>query len=212
MAGAAMNKNAITLILALSLGLSACGSPNDQVPLSQAPLAGAAIGGPFTLTDQDGKQRSYSEFDGKYRIIYFGYTNCPDICTPDLQHLMAGLSQFEKANPKLAGKVQPLFITVDPQRDTPAVLKQFVTAFHPRLIGLTGSEDQIAAAAKSFAVYYQKMEGSSPDAYLMSHSQTPFLMGPDGKPLALMPADTPNTEVNEGDPKLVVAELAKWVR
>ena len=212
MAGAAMNKNAITLILALSLGLSACGSPNDQVPLSQAPLAGAAIGGPFTLTDQDGKQRSYSEFDGKYRIIYFGYTNCPDICTPDLQHLMAGLNQFEKANPKLAGKVQPLFITVDPQRDTPAILKQFVTAFHPRLIGLTGSEDQIAAAAKSFAVYYQKMEGSSPDAYLMSHSQTPFLMGPDGKPLALMPADTPNTEANEGDPKLVVAELTKWVR
>jgi protein SCO1/2 len=212
MAGAAMNKNAITLILALSLGLSACGSPNDQVPLSQAPLAGAAIGGPFTLTDQDGKQRSYSEFDGKYRIIYFGYTNCPDICTPDLQHLMAGLSQFEKANPKLAGKVQPLFITVDPQRDTPAILKQFVTAFHPRLIGLTGSEDQIAATAKSFAIFYEKMEGSSPDAYLMSHSQTPFLMGPDGKPLALMPADTPNTEVNEGDPKLVVAELAKWVR
>lgn len=212
MAGAAMNKNAITLILALSLGLSACGSPNDQVPLSQAPLAGAAIGGPFTLTDQDGKQRSYSEFDGKYRIIYFGYTNCPDICTPDLQHLMAGLSQFEKANPELAGKVQPLFITVDPQRDTPAILKQFVTAFHPRLIGLTGSEDQIAAAAKSFSVYYQKMEGSSPDAYLMSHSQTPFLMGPDGKPLALMPADTPNTEANEGDPKLVVAELTKWVR
>lgn len=212
MAGAAMNKNAITFILALSLGLSACGSSNDQVPLSQAPLAGAAIGGPFTLTDQDGKQRSYSEFDGKYRIVYFGYTNCPDICTPDLQHLMAGLSQFEKANPKLAGKVQPLFITVDPQRDTPAVLKQFVTAFHPRLIGLTGSEDQIAATAKSFAIFYEKMEGSSPDAYLMSHSQTPFLMGPDGKPLALMPADTPNTEVNEGDPKLVVAELAKWVR
>lgn len=212
MAGAAMNKNAITLILALSLGLSACGSSNDQVPLSQAPLAGAAIGGPFTLTDQDGKQRSYSEFDGKYRIVYFGYTNCPDICTPDLQHLMAGLSQFEKANPKLAGKVQPLFITVDPQRDTPAVLKQFVTAFHPRLIGLTGSEDQIAATAKSFAIFFEKMEGSSPDAYLMSHSQTPFLMGPDGKPLALMPADTPNTEVNEGDPKLVVAELAKWVR
>lgn len=212
MAGAAMNKNAITLILGLSLGLSACGSSNDQVPLSQAPLAGAAIGGPFTLTDQDGKQRSYSEFDGNYRIVYFGYTNCPDICTPDLQHLMAGLSQFEKANPKLAGKVQPLFITVDPQRDTPAVLKQFVTAFHPRLIGLTGSEDQIAATAKSFAIFYEKMEGSSPDAYLMSHSQTPFLMGPDGKPLALMPADTPNTEVNEGDPKLVVAELAKWVR
>lgn len=210
MAGAAMNKNVTTLIVALAL--TACGQANEQVPLSQAPLAGAAIGGPFTLIDQDGKQRRYAEFDGKYRIIYFGYTNCPDICTPDMQHMMAGLAQFEKANPKLAGKVQPIFITVDPQRDTPAVLKQFVTAFHPRLIGLTGSEEAIAGAAKSFAVHYERVEGSSPDAYLMSHSQTPFLMGPDGKPLALMPADTPNTEANEGDPKLVAAELAKWVR
>lgn len=211
MSALAMNKTSLFAASALLL-LSACDTGPAQLPLSEAPLAGATIGGDFLLTDQDGQKRSFKEFDGKYRIVYFGYTNCPDICTPDLQHLMAGLSQFEKANPELAGKVQPLFITVDPQRDTPAILKQFVTAFHPRLIGLTGSEDQIAAAAKSFAVYYQKMEGSSPDAYLMSHSQTPFLMGPDGKPLALMPADTPNTEVNEGDPKLVVAELAKWVR
>jgi protein SCO1 len=112
----------------------------------------------------------------------------------------------------LKGKVQPIFITVDPARDTPAVLKQFVSAFHPRLIGLTGTEVEIAAAAKTFAVFYQKTEGSAPDAYLMSHSQTPYLLDPDGKPLAVLPADTPNTEANEGDPKLVVADLAKWVR
>ena len=112
----------------------------------------------------------------------------------------------------MAGKVQPLFITVDPKRDTPAVLKQFVSAFHPRLLGLTGSEEQVAQVAKAFAVHYERVEGSSPDAYLMSHSQTPFLMGPDGKPIALLPADTPNTDANEGDPKLVAAELAKWVR
>lgn len=210
MAGAAMNKN-VTFLIA-TLALTACNPSSEQAPLSQAPLAGAAIGGPFTLTDQDGKQRSYAEFDGKYRIVYFGYTNCPDICTPDMQHLMAGLSQFEKAKPGLAGKVQPLFITVDPQRDTPAILKQFVAAFHPRLVGLTGSAEQIASVAKSFAVHYERVEGSSPDSYLMSHSQTPFLMGPDGKPLALLPADTPNTEPNEGDPKLVAAELDKWVR
>ncbi len=205
-----MNKN-VLLCLSL-LSLTACNAPAEQAPLSAAPLAGAAIGGPFMLTDQDGKPRSYAEFDGKYRVVYFGYTNCPDICTPDMQHLMAGLSAFEKANPKLADKVQPIFITVDPKRDTPAVLKQFVSAFHPRLIGLTGSEADIAAAAKSFAIYYSRVAGSNPENYLMSHSQTPYLMAPDGKPLALLPADRPDTDANEGDPKLVEAELAKWVR
>jgi protein SCO1 len=205
-----MNKFVTSFITALLL--SACNPSPSQPPLSQAPLAGAKIGGPFTLTDQDGKKRSYGDDNGKFRIVYFGYTNCPDICTPDMQQLMAGLIQFEKAHPNLANKVQPYFITVDPTRDTANVLKQFVKAFHPRLVGLTGTDAEIAAAAKSFAVYFQKVEGSAPDAYLMSHSQTPYLMGPDGKPLALMPVDTPNTDANEGDPKLVAAELEKWVR
>ena len=208
MSGAAMNKN----ILAAVLLLTACDNAPKQPPLSSAPLAGAAIGGDFTLTDQDGKQRTYAEFDGKYRIVYFGYTNCPDICTPDVQNLMAGLKSFEKTSPELARKIQPIFVTVDPQRDTSAVLKQFTSAFHPRLIGLTGSEVDIAAAAKKFAVYHARVEGSRPDAYLMSHSQQPYLMGPDGKPLAILPADQPKTDVNEGAPALVTAELAKWVR
>ena len=208
MSGAAMNKN----ILAAVLLLAACDSAPDQPPLSTAPLAGATIGGDFTLTDQDGKKRTYAEFDGNYRIVYFGYTNCPDICTPDVQNLMAGLKTFEKDQPALAAKIQPIFITVDPQRDTPAVLKQFTSAFHPRLIGLTGSEADIAAAAKKFAVYHARVEGSRPDAYLMSHSQQPYLMAPDGKPLAILPADQPKTDANEGAPTLVTAELAKWVR
>jgi protein SCO1/2 len=207
-----MNKNVTFYVGLIALTLSACDTAPSQPPLSAAPLAGAAIGGPFTLTDQDGKPRSYAEFDGKYRMVYFGYTNCPDICTPDMQHLMAGLKAFEKTQPKLAGKVQPIFITVDPKRDTPEVLKQFVSAFHPRLIGLTGSQEAISAAEKSFAIYAQRVEGSSPENYLMSHSQTPYLMGPDGKPLALLPADRPDSEANEGDPELVAEELAKWVR
>ena len=174
--------------------------------MSSAPLAGAAIGGDFSLTDQDGRKRSNAEFDGQYRIIYFGYTNCPDICTPDVQNLMAGLKAFEKTSPALAKKIQPIFITVDPERDTPAVLKQFTAAFHPRLIGLTGTPAEIAATAKKFAVYYDRVEGSTPDAYLMSHSQTPFLMGPDGKPIAILPV------ANEGAASLVTADLVKWVR
>jgi protein SCO1/2 len=205
-----MNKFVTSCFLALAL--AGCKQPPSQPEMKDAPLAGAAIGGPFTLTDQDGKKRSDSEFKGKYRIVYFGYTMCPDICTPDMQQLMAGLRQFEMTHADMADDVQPIFITVDPARDTPEVLKQFVTAFHPRLIGLTGSEAEIAAAAKAFAVYYQKTKGSAPDAYLMSHSQTPYLMDPDGKPLAILPADTPNTDANEGKAELVAAELAKWVR
>jgi protein SCO1 len=209
-AGRVMNKF-VTLFIA-SLALAACDKAPSRLPFTDAPLYGAKIGGPFTLTDQDGKKRSFDEFKGKFRIIYFGYTQCPDICTPDMQQLMAGLAQFEKAHPKLADKVQPIFITVDPARDTPDKLKQFVSAFHPRLIGLTGTEAEIAATAKTFAVYYQKVDGSAPDAYLMSHSQTPYLLDPDGKPLAILPADQPKTETNEGTPQMVADELAKWVR
>jgi protein SCO1 len=211
MSGPAMNKKLLTALSAAFL-LAACNNEPTQPALSSAPLAGAAIGGDFLLTDQDGNKRSFKEFDGKYRIVYFGYTNCPDICTPDMQNLMAGLKTFEKAQPELASKIQPIFITVDPKRDTSAVLKQFVSAFHPRAIGLTGTDAEIADAAKKFAVYFSRVEGSSPESYLMSHSQTPYLMGPDGKPLAIMPADQPKTDTNEGAPKLVEAELAKWVR
>lgn len=216
MPGLAMNKTAAfalsAALLPLTLMMAACDSQPTQPALSDAPLAGAAIGGDFTLTDQDGQKRTWSEFGGKYRIVYFGYTNCPDICTPDMQNLMAGLKAFEKVSPELAAKIQPIFITVDPKRDTPDVLKQFVSAFHPRAIGLTGSEADIADAAKKFAVYSARVEGSSPENYLMSHSQTPYLMAPDGKPLAILPADQPNTDANEGAPDLVAADLATWVR
>lgn len=205
-----MNKflsRAILFLSAPMMMLASCAPEAGQSP----PLAGAKIGGEFTLIDQNGGERHYSDFDGQYRIVYFGYTSCPDICTPDMQNLMAGLIAFERENPALGAKVQPIFITVDPDRDTPAILKQFVSAFHPRLIGLTGSAEQIAATAKSFAIYYAKVDGGTADSYLMSHSQTPYLMGPDGKPLALLPADDGRTDENEGSATAVAAELAKWV-
>lgn len=205
-----MNKIVTSCLAALFL--ASCSAEPAQPPLASAPLAGAAIGGPFTLIDQDGKQRSYDEFNGQYRLVYFGYTQCPDICTPDVQNLMAGLTAFEKANPELQGKVQPLFITVDPKRDTPAVLKQFVSSFHPRLIGLTGSDEQVAAAAKAFAIYASRVEGSSPENYLMSHSQTPYLMGPDGKPLDLLTVDQPKAGESQVQAKVVTEKLARWVR
>lgn len=205
----------IVLASLFSLTVIACG--NEPIPLSDAPLAGASIGGDFTLTDQNGETRTYNEFDGQYRIVYFGYTSCPDICTPDMQNLMAGLIEFENDEPDLAAKIQPLFITIDPNRDTADVLKQFTPSFHPRLLGLRGSDEATAEAAEKFAVVYNKVEPTEADVgpdgfYLMAHSQIAYLMAPDGSPLALLPLDDINSEIDEGAPKLVMQELAKWVR
>ncbi len=200
-----------SLILAFTATLAACGGPADA-PAARPPLEGASIGGPFTLTDQDGKTVKDSDFAGKYRLIYFGYSFCPDVCPVDLQKLMRGLAQFEKSDAARGARVQPLFISIDPARDTPAALKPFVSRYHPRLLGLTGTPDQVAAAAKAFVITYNKVEGSAPDRYLMAHTQLAFLMGPDGKPLALVPLDDPSTDIDEGAPDKVAADLAKWVK
>src|SRR6185369_14158786 len=106
-------------------------------PVEEAPLKGARIGGPFALVDQNGRTVRDSDFAGRYRLVYFGYSYCPDVCPTDLQSIGQAMRQFEKSDPGRAAEVQPIFITVDPERDTPPVLKAYVAAFHPRLIGLT---------------------------------------------------------------------------
>jgi protein SCO1 len=196
----AMNKHVLVALMVAFAGLSGCSKPMNQEP----PLAGARMGGAFTLTNQDGKAVSDTDFAGQYRLIYFGYSFCPDVCPVDVQRLMQGYRAFEKADAKTAAKLQPIFITIDPQRDTPTVLKQFVTAFHPKLIGLTGSEAQIAEVAKRYAAVYQRGEGGTKDAYLMDHSRTAVLYAPDGSPVALIPQD--------GTPQVIATELARWVR
>jgi protein SCO1/2 len=200
-----------SLLLAFGVALAGCDGA-APAPDARPPLEGARIGGPFTLTDQNGRTVRDSDIAGQYRIVYFGYSFCPDICPVDLQKLMRGLTQFEKAAPALGAKVQPLFVTIDPARDTPEALKPFVSRYHPRLLGLTGTPEQIAQVAKEFVVVYNKVEGSAPDRYLMAHTQIAFLMGPDGKPLAMLPVDDPTTDADEGAPDKVAAELAKWVK
>jgi protein SCO1/2 len=200
-----------SLMLVFGAALAGCDAGGDPAP-ARPPLEGARIGGPFTLTDQNGRTVRDTDFAGQYRLIYFGYSFCPDICPVDLQKLMRGLAQFEKADAARGAKVAPLFITVDPDRDTPQALKPFVARYHPRLLGLTGTPEQIAATAKAFVVTYNKVPGSAPDRYLMAHSQLAFLMDPDGKPLALLPLDDPTTDPDEGAPAKVAAELAKWVK
>jgi len=191
---------ALASLLLTPLALGGCsGAPETP------PLAGATIGGPFTLTDQDGRKVSDRDFAGKYRLIYFGYTFCPDVCPLDVQTLMKGFRRLETDNPALAARIQPIFITVDPARDTPPVLKQFVRAFHPRLIGLTGSEAEIAAVAKRFAIYYKKQQpAAGASGYLMDHSRQAMLFGPQGEPIALITQDK--------DADAVVADIERWAR
>lgn len=212
-----MNKHipafVLSLIAAPALALLAgCGTGAGSSDSAQGELSGARIGAPFTLTNQDGKPTRWDDFKGQYRIVYFGYTYCPDVCPVDLQRIMQGFARFEKEKPKLAARVQPMLISVDPQRDTPAVLKTYVAAFHPRLIGLTGTKAQIEKVAKDFVVVFsdEKQEGASD--YLVSHSRTPYLFDPDGKPVALVPVDEPSTPEDEGAPDKVQAFLDKWIK
>ncbi|MEH3102884.1 MAG: SCO family protein [Sphingomonas phyllosphaerae] len=193
-----MRRFAATLALLLAGPLSGCA----QEPPTTPPLAGARIGGPFSLTSQDGRTVTDRDFTGRYRIVYFGYTFCPDVCPTDVQNIVAALKAIEHDDPDLGKKIVPIFITVDPARDTPAALKRFVTAFHPRLVGLTGTPGQIAKVAKEYGIYFARGAGTE-GGYLMDHSRQIYLFDPDGKPLALLA---------EGPPAAIVAEVKKWAR
>jgi len=199
-----MNKTLASLIFAglvAAMSLAAC----QQKPAEKPPLEGAAIGGDFTLTDEDGKPFSSASLAGKYRIIYFGYTFCPDACPTDMAVLGKAMRQLDAKDPVKSARIQPLFVTVDPARDTPQALKQFTDAFYSRLIGLTGTEAQIAAVARQFAISYRKEpapKGAS--GYLMDHPRVAYLFDPQGKPIELLPVDA-NADAVEAD-------LEKWVR
>ncbi|MHA7821099.1 MAG: SCO family protein [Erythrobacter sp.] len=197
-----MNTTAKPLLFALAMALAACGASEAPPPVDP-PLQGAKIGGDFALLDAAGDVVRWTDFEGRYRIVYFGYAYCPDICPTDVQRTIQGLDQFADEQPGLAARIQPIFITIDPERDTPEVVAEFTNAFSEDLIGLTGSPDQIKEAAAKFGVYYVKGEASEEGGYLMDHSRVVLLFGPQGEPLALLPAD-------EGA-DAVTQELAKWV-
>jgi protein SCO1 len=189
------------LALALPFALLACSPAAEK---AEAPLAGAAIGGPFTLVDSSGKTVRWSDFGGKYRIVYFGYTYCPDVCPLDVQRLMQGFAQYKREHPGLAAQIVPMFISVDPERDTPKVIGEFTHAFSDELLGLTGTPEQIAQTAREFAIYYEKGKPNSAGGYLVNHSTQTYLMGRNGEPIALVPVDE--------SPQAVTASLEKWVR
>ena len=203
----AMLKPLRYISLGAALALSAC-HPRDQTKAEPAPitgvsLIGATVGAPFTLTGKDGQRVSSNQFNGKYRIVYFGYTFCPDACPTDIGVIMQGLLRFAKTHPALAADVQPIFISIDPARDTPAKIGQFAAAFSPKLIGLTGSQAEIDALAAKFVVVKNKV-GTDPARYLMEHTRHAYLLDRTGQPLEILP-------VFDG-PDAVAADLAKSVR
>lgn len=141
------------------------------------------IGGPFELTNQFGETARDSDFHGGYMLIFFGYTYCPDVCPTTLTTISSALDELGSA----AEKVVPVFVTVDPERDTPEFLNEYLQHFHPAIQGLTGSVEQIKKIAKAYGVYYAKVQESGDtdeDDYLMDHTSITFLMGPDGQYVA----------------------------
>jgi protein SCO1/2 len=153
--------------------------PGSQASNETVTTTSPLIGGPFTLVDQNGATVTDADFKGKFMLVYFGYTFCPDVCPTALNRNSAAMDILGEQE----DKVVPILITVDPARDTVAHMKQYATFFHPRLVALTGSDEQVKAAAKAYRVYFAKVEeeGGDPDNYLMDHTAITFMMGPDGK-------------------------------
>jgi protein SCO1/2 len=152
----------------------------------------AAIGGAFQLVDADGRARSDAEFRGKLLLVEFGYTFCPDVCPLGLQLFADVLDRLGPA----ADQVQPIFITLDPARDTPEVLRSYVEHFSPRIVALTGSKDAIDAAAKAYRVYYRlAADAATNPNYMVDHSAILYLMGRDGRFITHFTHETPPDRV-----------------
>jgi protein SCO1 len=196
---------ALTALLAALTGLAAW----YLTPVNGRPeqaTARALIGGPFALTDQDGRPKSSGDFRGRYTLIYFGYTTCPDICPTELTKMGAALAGFEKLDAARGKQVVPLFITVDPERDTAAALKQYVPNFHPRMVGLTGSPEQVAAVMTAYRTYAKKTLAPSdaPQDYLMDHTSLIYLMGPDGNYVAHFTNANTVAQITDGLKKYIL--------
>lgn len=161
--------------------------PAPRQPVQVALPAGVSLGGPFSLIDETGRRVTEATFRGRFMLVYFGFVYCPDVCPTELARMAAALDLLGEA----AEEVQPILVSIDPERDTPEALAQYTDLFHPRLLGLTGSEAEIAAAAKAYRVYYAKVRtGPEPDAYTMDHSAFTYLMDRAGALVALFHPET----------------------
>ena len=189
--------------VASALGLAACSGAQTAATPEDPPFAGADIGGEFELINSAGETVRWRDFEGQYRIVYFGYAYCPDVCPNDVSQMTRGLKKLGESDPTKRAKIQPIFITIDPERDAPEVVGEFTSAFSDDLIGLTGTPEQVETAVKAFRVYAARGEDLGGGQYLMDHSNITYLFGPDGEPIAPLPTDK--------GADAVAAEIEKWV-
>jgi protein SCO1/2 len=177
------------LLLAASLTSGAAAAAEQQPSAAQMMddlmFGRGAVGGPFTLTDQWGKPRRDSEFRGKLMIVYFGYTFCPDVCPTDLMAITQALDALGKD----AAGIQPIFITIDPERDN-AAMAEYLRAFHPSFIGLTGAPEDIRKVANSYKAFYARTEDPTTHEYSIDHAGVIYLMGRSGNYLGFVPPQT----------------------
>jgi protein SCO1/2 len=151
---------------------------------------GLALGGPFRLIDHSGRPVSHEDFAGRWLLVYFGYTFCPDVCPTELGVIADAMDALGPEGER----VTPVFITIDPERDTPEALADYVSRFHPRMVGLTGSAGQVAEAARRYRVYFARARSADHTDYLMDHSSFIYLVGPDGRVRNLFrPGTAPET-------------------
>lgn len=150
------------------------------------------VGAPFTLSDPDGRRVSLADFEGKLVLLYFGFANCPDVCPTDL----ALMAQALRSLGAREAEVQPLFVTLDPLRDSPAVLREYAAAFHPRLLALTGLEEEVKRVATSFKVFFEKVPMPA-GGYSIDHTAYTFLLDRKGKFAILFPPGTPAERMAE---------------
>jgi protein SCO1/2 len=166
----------LVVTIAFAVGSLAALTLRSGTPALQS--AKALIGGKFALTNQDGKRVTDADFHGKWMLVAFGYTSCPDVCPAELGAMANAMDQLGAK----AEQVTPVFITIDPERDTVAQVSEYVKNFHARFVGLTGTPDEIKQAARAYRVYYAKAEAKdSAMGYLMDHSAFIYLMNPDGE-------------------------------
>lgn len=159
----------------------------EEKVLTKTIAGGDAIGGEFTLTDHQGNQVSSGDYGDKYKIVFFGFTYCPDVCPTGLQKITQTMQVLDR---KLAENIQPLFISIDPERDTPDVLQTYVSQYHDSLIGLTGAPEDIKAIEKQYKVFAARVDDeAAPDGYSMNHSSYIFLMTPDDQLVTLFSHD-----------------------
>lgn len=183
--------NGIVIGIALIVVIGFVVKPSPDNTPKPTVTGQAVIGGAFTLTDDTGVRVNNTDFAGNYMLVYFGYSFCPDVCPLDLQKISMALSELEDSDTDLSN-LQPLFITIDPERDTPEIMHEYLEHFHPKILGLSGSLDDIKIAARAYRVYHAKGEVQEDGSYLMDHSSIVYLLGPNGEYLRhFSPEETP---------------------